>query len=68
MHEKLFKCGKPNCKCARGELHPGVVVKHYVGYERKTKKRRVHFCYIKKKDLSAWDEGRRIMHLLKKHE
>jgi len=32
LHRKFFKCGKPNCKCARGELHSGLVVKHYVGY------------------------------------
>jgi len=67
LHRKFFKCGKPNCKCARGEPHgPKPVVKHYVSYNSENKKRHVRFCYIKLKDL-AQEQRKNLIHLLEKH-
>ncbi len=38
VHRQLKKCGKPNCKCARGELH-GAYYYHFVRVDGKLKKR-----------------------------
>jgi hypothetical protein len=61
LHKKSFKCGKPNCKCAKGFSHPPKpIVEHYVSYDSKTKKRHRRFCYIKLKDLAEDERGRII--------
>jgi hypothetical protein len=38
VHREFKKCGKSNCKCARGELH-GAYYYHFVRVDRKLKKR-----------------------------
>jgi hypothetical protein len=47
VHKQLVKCGKPSCKCARGELH-GPYYYYFVRVGGRLKKR-----YLKHDDVKA---------------
>lgn len=47
VHTQMVRCGKPNCKCARGELH-GAYYYHFVRVGGKLKKR-----YLKADEVEA---------------
>ena len=43
-------CGKPGCKCTRGELHPGLYVALRVGGKRKM----IHFPQAMEQTVRQW--------------
>ena len=66
---KLVRCGKENCRCARGRLHgPYLVVKHYTGYDRVRDQGITRTCHIGRRKELTLGERRRIAMLLKKYE
>lgn len=50
VHAQFVRCGKPNCKCSRGELH-GAYYYHFVRVQGKLRKR-----YLKASEV---DEAQR---------
>lgn len=47
VHEQFVRCGKPNCKCSRGELH-GAYYYHFVRVGGRLTKR-----YLKPAEVEA---------------
>lgn len=47
VHEQFVRCGKPNCKCSRGELH-GAYYYHFVRVGGRLRKR-----YVKRGEVKA---------------
>jgi len=62
IHLRWQRCGKPNCKCARGELHgPYPEVNHAVGWHIDQNGKGVcddYRCYVSKKALAAKENAR----------
>lgn len=48
VHEQFVRCGKPNCKCVRGELH-GAYFYHFIRVNGKLKKR-----YLRRDEVESW--------------
>jgi hypothetical protein len=44
---RMIRCGKPNCKCAKGDLHGPYYVRRWREYGKRCSK------YVKKGDVSA---------------
>jgi hypothetical protein len=64
LRSQYMRCGKPNCKCARGQLHgPYPFVEHYLGYDTSKRRHKSERCYLSKKRLQE-QEWRRIVALL----
>lgn len=49
VHEQFVRCGKQNCKCARGELH-GAYYYHFVRVNGKLTKR-----YLKQNEIEPFN-------------
>lgn len=48
VHEQYIRCGKPNCRCAQGQLHGP----YYYRFWR-DRRGRLHKDYVRKADLEA---------------
>lgn len=48
---QMVRCGKPNCKCARGELHGP----YFYRFTR-DKYGRLHKQYVRRSEVAAWRE------------
>jgi hypothetical protein len=51
LAQSFKKCGRPGCKCARGELHGPYLIR--VWYEGKTRRR----AYVSAKDMTRVEAG-----------
>ena len=55
LAERGRVCGKPNCRCARGEKHPAVQLAHWAG-EGKTRSQHVPYAIVAtvREGVAAW--------------
>lgn len=61
LAERGRVCGKPNCRCARGEKHPAVQLAHWAG-EGKTRSQHVPYAIVDtvRAGVEAWQRFQAI--------
>lgn len=62
LAERGRVCGKPTCRCARGEKHPAVQLAHWAG-DGKTRSQHVPYAIVDtvREGVEAWHRAQAIL-------